>query len=109
MELRQYRRILTARKRFLKGIIIVDTLSILACALLCNYVLDQNISLFTVLIFGIFIISISIVYDMYRNACYRLFISGDDVIIYYPTTSQHAGDEFIFYKEAYFVRTTLFE
>lgn len=98
MELRQYRRILTARKRFLRGIIIVSALAIIASALLCNYVLDQNISLFTVLIFGICIISISIVYDMYRNACYRLFISGDDVIIYYPTPSERAGDEFIFYK-----------
>ena len=98
MELRQYRRILTARKKFLKGIIIVDAIVILCSALLCSLVLDQNISLFTVLIFGILIISISIVYDMYRNACYRLFISGNDVIIYYPTPSERAGDEFIFYK-----------
>ena len=98
MELRQYRRILTARKKFLKGIIIVDAIAILCSALLCSLVLEQNISLFTVLIFGIFIISISIVYDMYRNACYRLFISGNDVIIYYPTPSERAGDEFIFYK-----------
>ena len=98
MELRQYRRILTARKKFLSGIIIVDMLAIVASALFCDRVLEQNISLFTVLIFGIFIISISIVYDMYRNACYRLFISGDEVIIYYPTPSQRAGDEYIFYK-----------
>ena len=98
MELRQYRRILTARTRFLKGILIVDALSIIACAWICGFVLDKNISLFTVLIFGILTISISIVYDMYRNACYRVFISGDDIIIYYPTPSQRAGDEFIFYK-----------
>ena len=98
MELRQYRRILSARKNFLKGIILTDAAAIIACALFCDRVLAQNISLFTVLIFGIFIISISIVYDMYRNACYRLFISGDDVIIYYPTPSQRAGDEYIFYK-----------
>ena len=98
MELRQYRRILTARKKFLTGILIVDFLAILASALFCDLVLEQNISLFTVLIFGILIISISIVYDMYRNACYRLFISGNDIIIYYPTPSQRAGDEFIFYK-----------
>ena len=98
MELRQYRRILTARKKFLTGILIIDTLSIIICAWICERVLNKNISLFTVLIFGISIISISIVYDMYRNACYRLFISGDDVIIYYPTPSQRAGDEFIFYK-----------
>ena len=98
MELRQYRRILTARKKFLKGIIATDIVAIVASAFFCDRVLEQNISLFTVLIFGIFIISISIVYDMYRNACYRLFISGDDVIIYYPTPSQRAGDEYIFYK-----------
>ena len=98
MELRQYRRILTARKKFLKGIIAIDLISIIACAMLCGYVLDKSISLFTILIFGILTISISIVYDMYRNACYRLFISGDDIIIYYPTPSQRAGDEFIFYR-----------
>ena len=98
MELRQYRRILTARKNFLKGIIAADVLAILASALFCAYVLEQNISLFTILIFGILTISISIVYDMYRNACYRIFINGDEIIIYYPTYSERAGDEFIFYK-----------
>ncbi len=98
MELRQYRRILSARKSFLKGIILVDILSIIACALFCDLVLEKNIALFTVLIFGILTISLSIIYDMYRNACYRIFINGDEVIIYYPTPSQRAGDEFIFYK-----------
>ena len=98
MELRQYRRILSARKRFLKGIIAVDILAILASAAFCQYVLNQNISIFTLLVFGILAISLSIVYDMYMNACYRIFIHGDDVIIYYPTPSQRAGDEFIFYK-----------
>lgn len=98
MELRQYRRILSARKNFLRGIILTDAAAIIACALFCDRVLAQNISLFTVLIFGILVISLSIVYDMYHNSCYRLFISGDDIIIYYPTPSQRAGDEFIFYK-----------
>lgn len=98
MELRQYRRILSARKNFLKGIIIVDVLAIIACALFCDFVLDQNISLLTILIFGILTISLSIVYDMYRNACYHIFIHGNDIIIYYPTPSERAGDEFIFYK-----------
>jgi len=98
MELRQYRRILSARKNFLKGIIAVDILAIIASALLCEYVLEKNISLFTILIFGILTISLSIVYDMYRNACYRIFINGEDIIIYYPTPSQRAGDEFIYYK-----------
>ena len=98
MELRQYRRILSARKNFLKGIIIVDILAIIASALFCDFVLDRNISLFTIMIFGILIISISIVYDMYRNACYHIFIHGNDVIIYYPTPSERAGDEFIYYK-----------
>lgn len=98
MELRQYRRILSARKNFLKGIIIVNILAIIASALFCDYVLDKNISLLTILVFGILTISLSIVYDMYRNSCYRIFINGDDVIIYYPTVSQRAGDEFIFYK-----------
>ena len=98
MELRQYRRILTARQSFLKGIIIVDILAIIASAMLCEYVLDRNISLLTVLVFAIFTISLSIVYDMYRNACYRIFVNGDDIYIYYPTPSQRAGDEYIFYK-----------
>lgn len=98
MELRQYRRILSARKRFLKGIIAVDIIAILASSVFCQFVLNQNISIFTLLVFGILAISISIVYDMYMNACYRIFIHGDDIIIYYPTPSQRAGDEFIFYK-----------
>lgn len=98
MELRQYRRILSARKRFLKGIIVVDILAIIASALLCGYILDRSISIFTILIFGILTISLSIVYDIYRNACYRIFINGDDIIIYYPTYSERAGDEFIYYK-----------
>ena len=98
MELRQYRRILSARKRFLKGIITVDALAIIASALYCQFVLNQNISIFTLLVFGILAISLSIVYDMYMNSCYRIFIHGDDVIIYYPTPSQRAGDEYIFYK-----------
>ena len=98
MELRQYRRILSARKNFLKGVIIVDVLAIIAAALLCNYVLDHNISILTILVFGILMISLSIVYDMYRNSCYRIFINGEDVYIYYPTPSQRAGDEYIFYK-----------
>ncbi len=98
MELRQYRRILSARKNFLKGVILVDVLAIIACSLLCDLVLDKNIALFTILIFGILTISLSIIYDMYRNSCYRIFIHGDEVIIYYPTPSQRAGDEFIFYK-----------
>ncbi len=98
MELRQYRRILSARKKFLKGIIAVDILAILASSMFCQFVLDQNISIFTLLVFGILAISLSIVYDMYMNSCYRIFIHGDDVIIYYPTPSQRAGDEFIFYK-----------
>lgn len=98
MELRQYRRILSARKNFLKGIIIVDILAIIASALFCDFVLDQNISLLTIMIFGILTISLSIVYDMYRNACYHIFIHGNDIFIYYPTQSQRAGDEFIYYK-----------
>ena len=81
MELRQYRRILSARKNFLKGIIIVNILAIIASALFCDYVLDKNISLLTILVFGILTISLSIVYDMYRNSCYRIFINGDDVIV----------------------------
>ena len=98
MELRQYRRILIARKNYLKGIITINVLAIIASALFCNYVLEKNISIFTIMIFGILTISLSIVYDMYRNSCYRIFINGDDVIIYYPSVSQRAGDEFIFYK-----------
>ncbi len=98
MELRQYRRILSARKNFLKGLIAVDVLAIIASSLFCDLVLDKNIALFTILVFGIFTISLSIIYDMYRNSCYRIFINGDEVIIYYPTPSQRAGDEFIFYK-----------
>lgn len=98
MELRQYRRILSARKRFLKGIIAVDILAIVASSIFCQVVLNQNISIFTLLVFGILAISLSIVYDMYMNACYRIFIHEDDIIIYYPTPSQRAGDEFIFYK-----------
>lgn len=98
MELTQYRRILNARKNFLTGLIITNILAIILCALFCQFALNQNIALFTILIFCILTISLSIVYDMYQNSCYRIFISGDDIIIYYPTPSQRAGDEFIFYK-----------
>ena len=98
MELRQYRRIMNARTRFLKWVFIVDILAIVASALLCQYALDRNISILTILVFAIMMISISIIYDMYRNACYRIFINGEDVYIYYPTPSQRAGDEYIFYK-----------
>ena len=37
MELRQYRRILTARKKYLGGIIVIDFLAIIASALFCDY------------------------------------------------------------------------
>lgn len=98
MELRHYRRIIDARKPFLRELILTDIIIILASSLFCHFVLAQNIAVLTVIVFGVAIVSISIFYDISINSCYRIFVDGEDIYIYYPTFSQRAGDEFIFYK-----------
>lgn len=98
MELRHYRRIIDARKPFLRDLILADIVIIIASALLCNFALGKNIALLTIIVFGVAIVSVSIFYDISINSCYRLFINGEDIYIYYPTFSKYAGDEFIFYK-----------
>lgn len=98
MELRQYRRIIDARKPFLRDLLITDIVIIIAGAFFCQYTLDKNIALLTIIVFGVAIVSLSIFYDISINSCYRIFINGEDIYIYYPTFSKYAGDEFIFYK-----------
>lgn len=98
MELKQYRRIIDARKPFLGELILADIVIIIAGALLCHYALDKNIAILTILVFGVAIVSLSIFYDIVINSCYRIFVNGEDIYIYYPTFSKRAGDEFIFYK-----------
>ena len=98
MELKQYRRIIDARKPFLRDLIFADIVIIIAGALLCHFALDKNIAILTILVFGVAIVSLSIFYDITINSCYRIFVNGEDIYIYYPTFSKRAGDEFIFYK-----------
>lgn len=98
MELKHYRRIIDARKPFLRDLILADIVIILASALLCHFVLKKNIALLTLIVFGVAVVSLSIFYDISINSCYRIFINGENIYIYYPTFSKRAGDEFIFYK-----------
>ena len=40
-----------------------------------------------VCVFAIFIMMLSVFYDIFINSTYRVFLVGDDVYIYYPTYS----------------------
>lgn len=99
MELRQTRRILNARAHYLKGVIAVSALLIIIAAIFCQFVVNtkQSIAVFAGLTFAILIIAISIIYDMYVNSNYRIFIDGKNIYVYNPSRSSRAGDEFIFY------------
>ena len=97
MELKQIRTIMDVRRKFLMNTLGVSVIAILVSAVIANQAL-HSIPVFTVLVFAIFTIVLSVFYDVYINSTYRLFLVGDDVYIYYPTHSSRAGDEFIFYK-----------
>lgn len=108
MELRHYRRIIDARKPFLTELLLADVILIIASALFCHFALHKNVAILTIIVFAVAVVSLSIFYDISINSCYRIFINGEDVYIYYPTFSKRAGDEFIFYKilNLSFIKTT---
>lgn len=97
MELKQTKTIMDVRRGYLMTVLGVSVVAILAAGIISNYFV-YSIPIFTVCIFAIFIIMLSLFYDVYINSTYRIFLVDDDVYIYYPTYSSRAGNEFIFYK-----------
>lgn len=98
MELKQTKTIMDVRRGYLMGVLGGSVIAILLAGIACNYLLMHGIPIFTVLVFAIFTVVLSIFYDIYKNSTYRLFIVDQDLYIYYPTYSSRAGNEFIFYK-----------
>lgn len=97
MELKQTKTIMDVRRGYLMGVLGVSVAAILIAGIVSNYLL-YSIPIFTVCIFAVFIIVLSIFYDVYINSTYRVFLVDQEVYIYYPTYSSRAGNEFIFYK-----------
>lgn len=97
MELKQTKTIMDVRRGYLMAVLGVSVLAIIVAGIISNSV-THSIPVFTVCVFAIFIIMLSLVYDVYINSTYRIFLVDDDVYIYYPTYSSRAGNEFIFYK-----------
>ena len=97
MELKQIRTILDVRRGYLMTVLGVSVVAILISGIISNYFI-YSIPIFTVCVFAIFIIMLSIFYDIFLNSTYRIFIVDKEVYIYYPTYSSRAGNEFIFYK-----------
>ncbi|MCB6416285.1 hypothetical protein OCV99_12650 [Dorea acetigenes] len=97
MELKQTRTIMDVRRGFLMTVLGVSVAGILLAGIVSNYFV-HSIPIFTVCVFAIFIMMLSVFYDIFINSTYRVFLVGDDVYIYYPTYSSRAGNEFIFYK-----------
>ena len=97
MELKQTKTIMDVRRGYLMAVLGVSVLAIIVAGNISNSVIP-SIPVFTVCVFAIFIIMLSLVYDVYINSTYRIFLVDDDVYIYYPTYSSRAGNEFIFYK-----------
>lgn len=75
----------------------VSAIAVLVAGVISNYFL-YSIPFFTVCVFAIFIIVLSLFYDVFINSTYRIFLVDRDIYIYYPTYSSRAGNEFIFYK-----------
>lgn len=98
MELRQTKTVMDVRRGYLMGVLGATTVSILILGIICNYITFYQIPIFTVAVFAIFIIVLSIFYDIFKNSTYRIFIVDGEIYIYYPTYSSRAGNEFIFYK-----------
>lgn len=97
MELKQIKTILDVRRGYLMTVLGVSVIAILLSGIISNYFI-YSIPVFTVCVFTIFIIMLSIFYDIFLNSTYRIFIVDKEVYIYYPTYSSRAGNEFIFYK-----------
>ena len=97
MELRQTKTIMDVRRSYLMTVLGVSVAAILVAGIFSNYFL-YSIPIFTVCVFAIFIVMLSIFYDIYVNSTYRIFLVDDTVYIYYPTYSSRAGNEFIFYR-----------
>lgn len=97
MELKQTKTVIDVRRAYLMTVLGVSVAAILVAGILCNSLIN-SIPVFTVVVFLVFTIMLSIFYDVYINSTYRIFLVDDDVYIYYPTYSTRAGNEFIFYK-----------
>lgn len=109
MELKQSKTVMDVRRGFVMGILTTSVVVVLLAGIVCNYALvgKQAIPVFSVIVFATFIIVLSMLYDIYINSTYRIFIDGSDVYIYYPTYSSRAGNEFIFYKVMDVSRSTV--
>ena len=97
MELKQTKTILDVRRGFLMAVLSSSVAGILIAGIISNYFL-YSIPIFTVCVFAIFVVVLSIFYDVYINSSYRIFLVDDNIYIYYPTYSSRAGNEFIFYR-----------
>ena len=106
MELKQTRTIMDVRRGYLMTVLGVSVAAIFVSAIVSNYFV-HSIPVFTVCVFAIFIIMLSLFYDVFINSTYRIFLVGDDVYIYYPTYSSRAGNEFIYYKVLNVTRSTV--
>ena len=97
MELKQTRTILDVRRGFLMTVLGASVIGILVAGIVSNYFV-HSIPIFTVCVFAILIMMLSVFYDLFINSTYRIFLVDNDVYIYYPTYSSRSGNEFIFYK-----------
>lgn len=97
MELKQIRTLMDVRRGFLMTVLSITVVSILVAGVISNYFF-YSIPIFTICVFAIFIVVMSIFYDIYINSTYRIFLVDEEVYIYYPTYSSRAGNEFIYYK-----------
>ena len=97
MELKQTKTILDVRRGYLMTVLGVSVVAIIVAGVISNSFV-HSIPIFIICIFAVFIIMLSLIYDVYINSTYRIFLVDDDVYIYYPTYSSRAGNEFIFYK-----------
>lgn len=97
MELKQVKTLMDVRRGFLMAVLSITVVAILVAGVISNYFF-YSIPIFTICVFAIFIVVLSIFYDIYINSTYRIFIVDGEVYIYYPTYSSRAGNEFIFYR-----------
>lgn len=97
MELKQTKTIIDVRRSYLMTVLGGSVAAVILAGIISNYFV-HSIPIFTVCVFMVFIVMLSLFYDVYINSTYRIFIVDDDVYIYYPTYSSRAGNEFIFYK-----------
>ena len=97
MELKQTKTIMDVRRGFLMTVLGVSAVAILIAGVAATR-FTHEIPLFMACVFVIFIVELSVFYDVFINSTYRIFLVDDDVYIYYPTYSTKAGNEFIFYK-----------